>query len=66
MLRLQLDREIRMEQKSMFDEFEKMLTTKEDLDKLVSDQVDDVYNRVNDRVKKHIDFRRKDSLTKKR
>ena len=50
----------------MFDEFEKMLTTKEDLDKLVSDQVDDVYNRVNDRVKKHIDFRRKDSLTKKR
>ena len=50
----------------MFDGFEKMLTTQDGLEKLISDQVDDVYNKVNDRTKKHIEFRRRDSLTKKR
>ena len=65
MLRHQLDREVKIGH-NMFEEFEKMLTTQEGLDKLMHDQVDDVYKKVNDQVKKHIDFRRKDSLTKKR
>ena len=50
----------------MFDGFEELLTTQEGLEKLISGQLDDVYNKVNDRVKQHIDCRRKDLLTKKR
>ena len=61
----QLNQKVQVEQ-NMFDGFENLLTTQEGLDKLISDQLDDVYNKVNDRVKQHIEFRRRNLLTKKR
>ena len=36
------------------------------LDKLVSSELENVFNKVNNQVKKHIEFRRQESLEKKK
>ena len=48
----------------MVQKFENMLSDG-GLDKLVTSQLENVFTKVNDQVKKHIDFRRQESLKKK-